>query len=217
MKAKTTGRSCHKVPSRMSFPVESESRSGASFVAVRMPTVCQTFRAREVGRSEGGARDARGLLIALYWKPIWTSGIGADLPAAEIVASAHAVLVGIGLVCTGNRTRAVRELQTLPRAIFAPVELWLGSRDAPAVATRIGSFRGVGVDIRARARRQLALPGENGNETEPVATDVRKRRTCSCGSSNGLPDLPSHPCAHVLHHASTRSWRAVSRELRGAP
>jgi DNA-binding transcriptional MerR regulator/methylmalonyl-CoA mutase cobalamin-binding subunit len=88
--------------------------------------------------------------------------LGADLPAAEIVTAArrsNAILVAISLVSDQNRSRAVHEVQAIQRALPGNVELWLGGRDANAVAACLKSFRGVVVDTLSTAESDLTRLG----------------------------------------------------------
>jgi len=84
--------------------------------------------------------------------------VGTDIPAGEIVATVrrtNAILLGLSLVSDGNRSTAVAELRTILHALPAATELWLGGRDAPAVAARLKPPRGVVVGGLDRAEADL--------------------------------------------------------------
>jgi DNA-binding transcriptional MerR regulator/methylmalonyl-CoA mutase cobalamin-binding subunit len=69
------------------------------------------------------------------------SYLGADVPAAEVVATARGVgatAVGLGVAWRGNRARAVSEVRAIRRALAPPTEIWLGGADAAAVAKAVG-------------------------------------------------------------------------------
>lgn len=98
--------------------------------------------------------------------------LGTDLPAAEIGAAAKrsaAALVGLGLVCSDNRARAAREVGVVERALPAQTELWLGGREARAVAARIPRSRARVIDDLGRAERELdALGLARGAPIAPI-------------------------------------------------
>lgn len=109
-----------------------------------------------------GERHELGLLLVALValdRGVDVAYLGTDLPAEEIVAAVRrsaARLVGVSLVFDENRARAALEVEAIQRALPAAVELWLGGRDAKAVADRVKSFRGLVVDELARAESELA-------------------------------------------------------------
>lgn len=108
----------------------------------------------------GERHDLGLLLVALLAvdKGLSVLNFGADLPAAEIVTAArrcNAAVVGIGVVGGGNRGRAAAEIQTIQTQLPAATELWLGGREARAVADRVKSFRGLTFDDLAAIEPEL--------------------------------------------------------------
>jgi methanogenic corrinoid protein MtbC1 len=106
--------------------------------------------------------------------------LGADLPAAEIVTTArrsNAILVALSLVSDHNRSRAVPEVQAIQRALPVTVELWLGGRDASAVAARLKPFRGVLVDTLSKAESDLTRLGGMARSQERVGLGSPQRPT----------------------------------------
>jgi MerR family transcriptional regulator, light-induced transcriptional regulator len=88
--------------------------------------------------------------------------VGTDVPADDIVAAVRrtdAVLLGLSLVSDDNRSTAARELRAIRRALPTTTELWLGGRDAGAVAARLESFRGTVVGSLDRAEADLLRLG----------------------------------------------------------
>lgn len=96
-----------------------------------------------------GEQHEMGLLLVALLAceaGVGVSYLGAGLPAAEIVAAARRLrpgAVGLSLVTARNRRRAVAVVRKLNAALDGHVEMWLGGADAPNVADRIRSFRGV--------------------------------------------------------------------------
>lgn len=99
-----------------------------------------------------GERHELGLLLVsllLRDAGIGVHYLGPDVPTADILASAHRAnvsVVGVGFADSGNRTRAGEELRRLELHLDPRTELWLGGREAAAVATATGSTRGIVVD-----------------------------------------------------------------------
>jgi MerR family transcriptional regulator, light-induced transcriptional regulator len=88
--------------------------------------------------------------------------VGTDVPAGEIVAAVrrtNAILLGLSLVSDANRSSAVRELRMIERTLPGDAELWLGGRDAEAVAARLKQFRGVVVGALSQAETDLVRLG----------------------------------------------------------
>jgi MerR family transcriptional regulator, light-induced transcriptional regulator len=97
-----------------------------------------------------------GLLALDAGLDVWH--LGADLPAAEIVAAArrsNATIVGLSVVSGENRARAVREVKAIQDGLPATTELWLGGGDARAVAARVEPFGGLLLDELERAEIEL--------------------------------------------------------------
>jgi MerR family transcriptional regulator, light-induced transcriptional regulator len=70
--------------------------------------------------------------------------LGTDLPAAEVTAAARragAAAVGLGLVNGDNRPLAVAEVRRIERELAPETEIWLGGREAAAVAAQVGATR----------------------------------------------------------------------------
>jgi len=75
--------------------------------------------------------------------------LGVDLPAAEIVTAARRIrarVVGLSLVGSKNRARAIDEITAIQAALPSKVEIWLGGADAQAVAAGVRIFRGLVLD-----------------------------------------------------------------------
>lgn len=109
-----------------------------------------------------GERHEIGLLsVALLARNAGISVVylGVDLPAAEIALAAErarAVVVGLSIVGTENRARAKREVDALRIALPRECELWLGGADAGAVASGVGSARGLVFDTLSATETELA-------------------------------------------------------------
>jgi hypothetical protein len=75
--------------------------------------------------------------------------LGTDLPAGEITAAAkraQAVVVGLGIVNGENHATAVEEVRRVQRGLPASTELWLGGRQAPALAQQLKKGRVIVLD-----------------------------------------------------------------------
>lgn len=109
-----------------------------------------------------GERHEFGLLLTALLAldaGLDVSYLGTDLPASQIataVTRSNAVLLGLSLVAAENRARAVREVRTIERALPAGVELWLGGRDAAAVAAEVAPSRGLVIDRLSTVEEELA-------------------------------------------------------------
>ena len=71
---------------------------------------------------------------------------GVDLPAEEIVAAArrsNVPVVGLSLVSGTNRPTAVEQVRRVEAELPPRVEIWLGGRDAAAVAQELGNSRAI--------------------------------------------------------------------------
>jgi methylmalonyl-CoA mutase cobalamin-binding subunit/DNA-binding transcriptional MerR regulator len=71
---------------------------------------------------------------------------GVDLPAGDIVAAAvrsKVPVVGLSLVSGTNRKQAVEEVRRIEAELPRHVEIWLGGRDASAVAQALAGTRAV--------------------------------------------------------------------------
>jgi len=96
--------------------------------------------------------------------------LGVDLPAAEIVTAAtqtRARVVGLSVVASKNRTRAMGEITAIRAALPADSELWLGGADAKNVAAGVESFGGVVLDSLPATETELTRIAARG----PAATD----------------------------------------------
>jgi len=96
--------------------------------------------------------------------------LGVDLPAAEIVTAAtqtRARVVGLSVVTSKNRTRAMAEITAIRAALPADSELWLGGADAKNVAAGVESFGGVVLDSLPATETELTRIAARG----PAATD----------------------------------------------
>lgn len=85
--------------------------------------------------------------------------LGVDLPAADVATTAvrsRGGVVGLSIVAAGNRARATREVEALQAALPRECELWLGGADAAAVASGVGSFRGLVLDTLPAAETEVA-------------------------------------------------------------
>lgn len=116
-----------------------------------------------------GERHELGLLLAamiiadagfkLYY-------LGIELPPSEVAEATRrsgALAVGIGLVNGENRARATTCVRMIEEALPADTELWLGGREAPAVAAGLGETRAIVVadlqTMETEARRLRARVG----------------------------------------------------------
>jgi hypothetical protein len=107
-----------------------------------------------------GERHEFGLLLAALL--VLDAGLrlyylGPDLPCREIVAAAARAgvqTVGIGVVDGGNRARAAEEMRALERTLHPATELWLGGRDAAAVAGLLTGTRALVLDDAALVERE---------------------------------------------------------------
>jgi len=84
--------------------------------------------------------------------------LGPDVPAPDIIASAETArvaAVGIGVADAGNRTRAVDELRRIELALPPGTDLWLGGREAAAVAAAQGTTRARVVDDLDKLDREI--------------------------------------------------------------
>lgn len=109
----------------------------------------------------GEQHDLGLLLVALLAADagLDVSYLGADLPAAEIVAAAKragAAIVGLAVVYSDNSTRAAHEVNEIIRGLPAEVELWLGGPEAATVAARLKSSRGAVLDALPKVEAELA-------------------------------------------------------------
>ena len=114
-----------------------------------------------LGTPAGEQHDLGLLLVALLATDagLEVSFLGANLPAAEIVAAAQrsgATIVGLALVYSDNNSQAVHELTEIGRVLPITVELWLGGPEAATVAARLKSFRGAVVDTLPKVESELA-------------------------------------------------------------
>jgi DNA-binding transcriptional MerR regulator len=109
----------------------------------------------------GEQHDLGLLIIALLALDVGleVSYLGADVPAADIVAAAKrsgATIVGIALVYGDNSTHAVHEVSEILRGLPTAVELWLGGPEAASVAARVKSFRGSVLDALPKVELEFA-------------------------------------------------------------
>jgi MerR family transcriptional regulator, light-induced transcriptional regulator len=97
--------------------------------------------------TSAGERHEFGLLIAAL---VLLDGgcrlhyLGVDLPVQEIAAAAQrasVTVVGVGVVNGENHRNAVQQLRLLDRLLSPATELWLGGREAKAVAQALHSAR----------------------------------------------------------------------------
>jgi len=88
-----------------------------------------------------GERHEFGLLVVgvlAAERGIRVHLLGTDLPAAEIIATAHkleAAVVGLSFVAAANRSAGARQLQTIESGLAPHVQLWVGGADAHHVAS----------------------------------------------------------------------------------
>jgi DNA-binding transcriptional MerR regulator/methylmalonyl-CoA mutase cobalamin-binding subunit len=85
--------------------------------------------------------------------------LGVDLPAAEIVTAATrsgARVLGLSLVASANRSRAIGEIVSIQSALPEKVELWLGGADAREVVANVEGFQGLVLDDMNAAEAELA-------------------------------------------------------------
>jgi len=109
-----------------------------------------------------GERHEFGLLLAALH--VLDAGlglcyVGVDLPADQIVAAAHRAgvrAVGIGCVDEGNRQRSAQALCLVERTLDPEIEIWLGGRDAPAVAGMLAPTRALVLDRLSLLEQEAA-------------------------------------------------------------
>jgi hypothetical protein len=84
---------------------------------------------------------------------------------ASAARRANAAVVGLGLVNGDNRHNAIAEVRRIERELPAHTELWLGGREAVAVAAQVGATRALVLDqftaieqAVARVRAAAAAP-----------------------------------------------------------
>lgn len=85
--------------------------------------------------------------------------LGCDLPATEIVTTVRrtgATVVGIGLVNSSLGAQAAAELRIIEAGLSHQGELWLGGRNAAAVADKLRPTRAVVLDDLALVETELA-------------------------------------------------------------
>ncbi len=109
--------------------------------------------------------------------------LGVDLPAADILTAAarsEACVVGLSLVASENRSRAIDELAAIQGGLPRECELWLGGADAAKVAAAAKSNRGLVFDSLQAAEAELTriaaapfAPGSKG----PGERGPSRRRT----------------------------------------
>lgn len=99
--------------------------------------------------------------------------LGTELPAQEVVRAAHraaALAVGIGVVNGQNREQAVTCVRDIEEALPVETEIWLGGRDASAVAAALSKTRVLvipdlqSVDSATRRVRLRAAEGNSGGQ-----------------------------------------------------
>jgi DNA-binding transcriptional MerR regulator/methylmalonyl-CoA mutase cobalamin-binding subunit len=109
-----------------------------------------------------GERHEFGLmLVALLFVDagVGVSYLGADLPVGEIVVAVRrsgAMVAGLSVVNGANRRRAAQQVAQLERQLPAITELWLGGRDAGAVAAQAGRTRALVFDETERVEAEIA-------------------------------------------------------------
>jgi len=115
----------------------------------------------------GERHEIGSLLVALLALDAGVNVVclGVDLPATDIVTAAtrtEARVVGLSLVASANRARAVREVEAIQIALPADRELWLGGADAGQVAVGVKAFRGLVVDSLQAAETELTRIAAGG-------------------------------------------------------
>jgi MerR family transcriptional regulator, light-induced transcriptional regulator len=121
----------------------------ASLIQVRRPSGSRTV----VLATPTGERHEFGILfVALLAVDagLDVAYLGLDVPAREIVATVlrtDAILVGLSLVSDTNRANAVEQMRQIESSLPAATQLWIGGRDAKAVAARSRPFRGTAVAL----------------------------------------------------------------------
>jgi len=139
-----------------------------NLIASLIQTRTRAGRPVAVLATPAGERHEFGLLLVALLAleaGLDVSCLGADLPADEIVAAArqsNAVVLGISMATSHNRTRAVREVLAIQSALPAHIELWLGGRDAAAVTSQLRPFRGVVLDGLSQAESEFARIAATG-------------------------------------------------------
>lgn len=112
-----------------------------------MRTRRQAERGDVLLATPSGERHEFGLLLAalhVVEAGLGVCYLGVDIPAADIASAARRAavrIVGIGVVDSGNRERAVAELRDIERTVPPATQLWLGGADAAATAQALTSSR----------------------------------------------------------------------------
>ena len=114
-----------------------------------------------------GERHEFGLLIVellFQEEGLAVARPGTDLPDVEILKAAREMgvrVVGLSLVNGENRERAIEQVKRIARDLRPEVELWLGGRDATAVARALRGTRTIVLDrlddVEANIRRLRAM------------------------------------------------------------
>lgn len=100
----------------------------------------------------GGERHELGLwIVSLLLRDagVGVHCLGPDVPAADILSAARrpdVSVLGLGFVNDNNRARAVEEVRRIESLLPPGVDLWLGGREARAVAAGSDSRRGIVID-----------------------------------------------------------------------
>jgi MerR family transcriptional regulator, light-induced transcriptional regulator len=113
-----------------------------------------------------GERHEFGLLIVellFLEEGLAVVRAGTDLPDVEIINAARKLsvrVVGLSLVSGDNRDHAVEQVRRIEQRLPTDVEIWLGGRDAHAVAGRLRGTRALALnkldDVEANIRRLRA-------------------------------------------------------------
>jgi len=112
-----------------------------------------------------GERHEIGLLlVALLARDAGANVVylSVDLPAADIVTAAtrtQARVVGLSLVTSDNRVRAIAEIKAIHTALPAECELWLGGANARQVAAGVKTLRGLVLDTLQATEAELTRIG----------------------------------------------------------
>jgi DNA-binding transcriptional MerR regulator/methylmalonyl-CoA mutase cobalamin-binding subunit len=125
----------------------------------------QAHRQTVLLATPSGERHEFGLLLAALH--VLESGLGVcylgvDLPVDQVRDAARRAsvgVVGMGVVDSGNRARAVADLRWLEAAVPPATELWLGGADADAVARELAPTRFLQLDDADRLAREAERIG----------------------------------------------------------
>jgi MerR family transcriptional regulator, light-induced transcriptional regulator len=112
--------------------------------------------------SPAGERHEHGLsIVSLLCQQagLAVAYAGVDLPSDEILVAARkarVAVVGLSVVSSENRARAVAEIGRVEAGLPAEVELWVGGRDAAEVTRALGKTRALVLQTQPAIEAEIA-------------------------------------------------------------